>query len=323
MSPSPAKLRLGTRGSKLALAQATHLKGALEHLHAGLAVEIVPITTSGDKGNRDVLGSFVREIQYALLEHRVDVALHCLKDLPTEPVEGLILAAYLEREDPRDTLIGSISSLAEVPHGAHVGTGSVRRTSQLAAVRPDLSFSPLVGNIDTRLRKLTDGQYDAIVLAIAGLTRLGLLTTWEEDHPGMSVIPLEFDQMLPAPGQAVLVLETRVDDAMTRGLASGLDDESTRLCAIAERAFLAEFGGGCSVPVAAFGTRHKGAIHLSGLVAAPDGSKVLHGTSTGETPYEAAQALFDELKAEGALALFGGRNSRPEVHTTTSEAPRA
>src|SRR5579862_3048439 len=157
MNHSPASLRLGTRGSKLALAQATNLKVSLEHLHAGLQIEIVPITTSGDKGNRDVLGSFVREIQHALLETRIDLALHCLKDLPTEPVAGLVLAAHLKREDPRDTLIARVGSLDKLPQGANVGTGSVRRTSQIAALRPDLSFSPLVGNIDTRLRKLSEG----------------------------------------------------------------------------------------------------------------------------------------------------------------------
>jgi len=304
MSPSPAKLRLGTRGSKLALAQAVQVKATLERLHNGLTVEIVPITTSGDKGNREVLGSFVREIQHALLENRVDAALHCLKDLPTQAVDGLTLAAHMEREDPRDALIGRVESFQDLPSRAHVGTGSVRRTSQLASVRPDLSFSPLVGNIDTRLRKLAEGQYDAIILAIAGLKRLGLLETWDADHPGLRVTPLEFDQMLPAPGQAVLVLETRMADDFAQGIVGLLNDESTRLCATAERTFLAEFGGGCSVPVAAFGTVHKGAVHLSGLVAAPDGSRVLRGTSTGETPAEAARVLFANLSAQGALQLF-------------------
>jgi len=304
MSPSPAKLRLGTRGSKLALAQATNVKAALERLHKGLTVEVVPITTSGDKGNREVLGSFVREIQHALLENRVDVALHCLKDLPTESVFGLVLAAHLEREDPRDALIGLVRSVADLPQGAHVGTGSVRRTSQLVSIRPDLTFSPLVGNIGTRLRKLSEGQYDAIILAIAGLKRLRLLDTWSSDHPDLAVTPLEFDQMLPAPGQAVLVLETRENDKAARGVAGSLNDEPSRLCATAERAFLAEFGGGCSVPVAAFGTVHHGAVHLSGLVAAPDGSQVLRGTATGETPEEAASLLFAELAGKGALELF-------------------
>ncbi|HVT12310.1 MAG TPA: hydroxymethylbilane synthase [Fimbriimonadaceae bacterium] len=304
MSPSPAKLRLGTRGSKLALAQANNVKATLEQRHNGLSVEIVPITTSGDKGNRDVLGSFVREIQHALLEDRVDFALHCLKDLPTDPVPGLDLAAYLEREDPRDTLIGKVSSLSALPMGAHVGTGSVRRTSQIAAARPDLTFSPLVGNIDTRLRKLSEGQYDAIILAVAGLRRLGLLASWRQDHPDLTVTPLEFDEMLPAPGQAVLVLETREADEFARSMVGVLEHPTTRTCALAERQFLGCFGGGCSVPVAAFATEHHGAVHLSGLVASPDGSKVLRGTATADEPSEAARTLFEELREQGALSLF-------------------
>ncbi|MFI5386740.1 MAG: hydroxymethylbilane synthase [Fimbriimonadales bacterium] len=304
MSPSPASLRLGTRGSKLALAQATNVKSTLERLHEGLSVEIVPIRTSGDKGNRDVLGSFVREIQHALLENRVDVALHCLKDLPTDPVAGLVLAAHLEREDPRDGLIARVGSVAELPKSSHVGTGSVRRTSQLASIRPDLTFSPLVGNIDTRLRRLSEGQYDAIILAVAGLNRLGLMETWPREHPDLAVTALEFDEMLPAPGQAVLVLETRAGDFNAIDAVGVLNNENARLCATAERAFLAEFGGGCSVPVAAFATIHKGAIHLSGLVASPNGSTVLRGTATGETPAAAARLLFDEVNAQGALGLF-------------------
>lgn len=304
MSSSPARLRLGTRGSKLALAQATNLKATLERLHAGLEVEIVPITTSGDKGNREVIGSFVREIQHSLLENRVDAALHCLKDLPTEQVVGLTLAAHLEREDPRDALIAPVASIAELDEGATVGTGSVRRTSQLASIRRDLKFLPLLGNIDTRLRKLREGQYDAIILATAGLKRLGLTATWADDHPDLTVTSLDFDQMLPAPGQAVLVVETRADDSFARGIVGVLNDETSRLCANAERLFLAEFGGGCSVPVAAFGTFDKGAVHLSGLVASPDGRRVLRGTATGATPDEAARMLFEQLRSEGALDLF-------------------
>jgi hydroxymethylbilane synthase len=306
MSHSPASFRLGTRGSKLALAQATKLKATLESIHQGLAIEIVPIATSGDKGDRDVIGSFVREIQHALLENRVDAALHCLKDLPTEPVAGLILAAHLEREDPRDALIARIASFLDLPDGCHVGTGSVRRTSQLAFLRPDLRFSPLLGNIDTRLRKLAEGQYDAIILAVAGLSRLGLMDSWASTHPGLTVTPLGFDEMLPAPGQGVLVIETRASDSASESIVSILNHEPSRLCSAAERLFLAEFGGGCSVPVAAFGTFHNGAVHLSGLVASPDGSRILRGTSTGETPAEAAGFLFEELRSKGALEIFGG-----------------
>lgn len=298
MSRSPVSLRLGTRGSKLAMAQANKLKATLESLHSGLWVEITPIRTSGDKGDRDVIGSFVREIQHALLDNRIDLALHCLKDLPTEQVDGLMLAAHLDREDARDTLIGKVGSISELPEGSMVGTGSVRRTSQIASIRPDLRFSPLVGNIDTRLRKVSEGQYDAIILAIAGLKRLGLLDSWTSE---LKVTPLEFDEMLPAPGQAVLVIETRADDALAQETVTALNDESTRICVTAEREFLAHFGGGCSVPVAAFATVHKGALHLSGLVASPDGSRVLRGTATGD---DAAEILFQELSRQGALEIF-------------------
>lgn len=304
MSSSQARLRLGTRGSKLALAQATNLKATLERLHPGLEIEITPITTSGDKGNREIVGSFVREIQHALLENRVDLALHCLKDLPTEQVTGLTLAAHLHREDPRDALIGPVESILDLPAGATVGTGSVRRTSQLSSLRPDLRFLPLLGNIDTRLRKLREGEYDAIILAIAGLKRLGLTETWSQDHPDLFVTPLEFDQMLPAPGQAVLVIETRASDAFAIEKAGVLNDEPSQLCSATERLFLAEFGGGCSVPVASFGTYDHGALHLSGLVASPDGRRVLRGTSTGDTPTETARVLFEELRSQGALDLF-------------------
>lgn len=304
MNRPQAKLRIGTRGSRLALAQAHNLKATLETMHPGLEAEIVPITTSGDKGMRDTLGAFVREIQVALMDDRADVALHCLKDLPTRPVEGLDVAAYLDREDPRDALIGREPTVAGLPHGACIGTGSVRRSSQIAATRKDLAFSPLVGNIDTRLRQLVEGQYDAIILAIAGLKRLGILEEWQGLHPDFRATPLEFDVMLPAPGQAVLALEIRESDDFTRGFIAPLDSKSTRICSIAERAFLAAFGGGCSVPVAAFATFDHGALHLSGLVAAPDGSKVLRGTATGVEPVAVASTLFLELKEQGAVELF-------------------
>jgi hydroxymethylbilane synthase len=270
-------------------------------------VEIVTIRTSGDKGNRDLLGAFVKEIQESLLRDEVDLALHCLKDLPTQQVPGLRLAAYLEREDPRDAILTRGESWLDLPRGSVVGTGSVRRTSQLASHRPDLSFKPLLGNVDTRLRKLQEGDYDAIVLAIAGLKRLGLVEDWSASEYGaIRLEPLEFGAMLPAPGQAVLVVEGREDDRDVQERLAAFDHRPSRASADAERAFLKRFGGGCSVPVAAHAVADGDALQLTGLVAVPDGSRVLRGEATG-TIAEAlsvGERLADELGARGAFDLF-------------------
>ncbi len=265
------------------------------------------IRTSGDKGDREILGAFVKEIQQALLADHVDIGLHCLKDLPTTAVPGLRLSAHLEREDSRDALISRRSPLADLATGAKVGTGSVRRTSQLAAMRPDLVFSPLLGNVDTRLQKLMMGEYDAIVLALAGLKRLGILEELAtSDYAGLSVHPMSFDQMLPAPGQAVLVLETRCDDARAHQFASTLNHPDTEACALAERSFLKAFGGGCSVPVAASASVNHGKLELQGLVAAPNGSRVLRGSQVGTVAgaVSVAAKLVLQLADEGAFQIF-------------------
>ncbi len=273
------------------MAQATAMEASLVAL--GHEVEIVPIRTSGDRGDREVLGAFVKEIQLALLANEIDVALHCLKDLPTAPVPGLTLTAYLKREDPRDTLISRGPALMDLPQGAVVGTGSVRRTSQLAALRPDLVFRPLMGNVDTRMRKLMAGEYDAIVLAIAGLKRLGVLDAWTASEYGSLVVhTLEPEQMLPAPGQAVLVLETRAADPAAEAVRP-LHHAPTQAAADAERTFLHAFGGGCSVPVAALG-KDGG---LTGLVATPDGRTILRGTAPD------GSALAQQLGAQGAFDI--------------------
>ena len=274
------------------MAQAHALSATLTD--AGHEVEIVTVRTSGDRGHREVLGAFVKEIQEALLRDEVDVALHCLKDLPTRPVEGLTLAVYLEREDPRDTLISRGPKLTELPPGATVGTGSVRRTSQLAAARSDLRFLPLMGNVDTRMRKLMAGEYDAIVLAIAGLKRLGVLDGWKgSEYGSLAVHPLEPATMLPAPGQAVLVLETRDDDSAMIEALEPLHHAPTRWAADAERTFLHAFGGGCSVPVAALAADGV----LKGLVASPDGTQVLRGEGTD------GDLLAQELGTKGAFEI--------------------
>jgi hydroxymethylbilane synthase len=269
-------------------------------------IEIVTIKTSGDQGNREQVGAFVHELQVALLDGRIDCALHCLKDLPTEGVAGLHLAAHLEREDPRDTLIGPAGGLDALPEGAVVGTGSVRRSSQIAAFRPDLEFKPLVGNVDTRLSKLAEGEYQAIVLAMAGLKRLGLMDSWAtSDHAQLTVVPLDTEVMLPAPGQAILVLECRAEDAESSALCAPFDHSETRAAASAERAFLRAFGGGCSVPVAALGKVEGGHFNLEGLVASPDGRIVLRDALTGNVakPEEVGLELGLELGKRGAFDI--------------------
>lgn len=301
------KLRLGTRGSKLALTQAHSVQQALLEQNVDLLVDIVTIKTSGDKGERTALGAFTREIQYALQRDEIDVALHCLKDLPTEAVPGLQLSAYLEREDARDALISRVGSLEALPPGAIVGTGSVRRTSQLSSIRSDLQYRPLMGNVDTRLRKLLSGEYDAIVLAVAGLRRLGLHETWDDsDFAELQVVALDMDVMTPAPGQAVLVLETRKDDVFAIDSVVTLHHPVVEQCACAERTFLKAFGGGCSVPVAAYAEPHGSHLKFSGLVAAPNGETVLRGTGRGnlDSGKSLASKVASELISRGALSLF-------------------
>ncbi len=300
-------LKLGTRGSKLAMAQAEKAKATLESTHPGLEVEIVTIKTSGDRGEREQIGAFVHEIQVAILDGRVDVGLHCLKDVPVEQANGLTLAAHLRREDPRDGFIARVESLTQLPKDSVVGTGSVRRTSQLAKVRSDLTFKPLVGNVDTRLRKLMTGEYDAILLAVAGLKRLGLLDAWKDsEYASLSVTPMNTDEMLPAPGQAVLVLETRATDTDTKGLVSFFEHSETRACATAERAFLKAFGGGCSMPIASLGMIEGGQMNLSGLIASPDGGRVIRSVASGpvDDPLSVAKILADRLVEQGAWDLL-------------------
>ena len=295
---------MGTRGSKLALCQAHMVQDLIQSAHPGVEIEIVTIRTSGDKGNYEVLGSFVKEIQESLLAHEIDVALHCLKDLPTQPVSGLSLAAHLPREDSSEAIITRGPSWRELPANSVIGTGSVRRTSQIAAIRSDLVFKPLVGNVDTRMRKLQDGVYDAIVLATAGLKRLGVLDHWKEsEYAALRIEPLE---ILPAAGQAVLVLEVETGSAVTP-LIAHFNDVNTQLASSAERAFLRHFGTGCSMPVAAQATIRNGSLLLDGLVSSPDGQTVLRGAEEG--PAEDAEAIGIELATR--LCSLGARDLIP------------
>ena len=292
------KIIIGTRGSQLALWQTNWVKAQIERLHPGVEVDITVISTKGDrvldvslpKLGEQGKGLFTKELEDAIFERRVDLAVHSLKDLPTELPAGLRIGAICEREDVRDALVAreAIKSFNELPERAHIGTSSLRRQAQLRGVRPDLVIEPVRGNVDTRLRKLDEGQYDAIVLAAAGLHRLGYADRITER--------LNEELMLPAVGQGALAIETREDDAETAEVVHALDHQATRLACRAERAFLKGLGGGCLVPIAAHATIDSEVMTLNGLVARPDGSEVVRAQRHG--PSHQADALGQELAAE-------------------------
>ena len=273
---------IGSRGSKLALWQSEWVKARLEELGARVRIEI--FKTSGDV-MRDVplatiggQGAFTKELEVALLAKRIDVAVHSLKDLPTVNPEGLSITATPEREDARDALVlrsdmdASGASIASLPEGSVVGTSSLRRIAQLKHLRPDVQVKDLRGNVDTRLRKLDASWYDALILASAGLRRLGL--------GGRVSAAIETDVMLPAVSQGSLGVQTRADDSETNALVSRLDHAATRAAVVAERALLRKLGGGCQVPIAAHAVVSNGGIRLDGLVASLDGSRVIRGSNT-------------------------------------------
>lgn len=301
--PHARTFRIGTRASKLARWQSDWVAAQL--VANGAAVEIVEISTTGDvqqQGPVTTIGAqgvFTKEIQTALLAGDVDVAVHSLKDLPTQEVEGLTLAAVPTRENPADALVATnAASLDELPHAARVGTGSLRRRAQLLALRPDLNVLAIRGNVDTRLRKLDAGEYDAIVLAVAGLTRLG----WAERLSEL----LEPPRMLPAPGQGALGIECRTGDAETLAVLAPLDDAVTRSAVIAERAMLAALHGGCSAPVAAWGRVEGGVLHLDGLVAELDGNVVLRASASApveQSPEALGRRVAEDLIRQGAAEL--------------------
>jgi hydroxymethylbilane synthase len=306
-----AHLRMGSRGSQLALWQANHIAGLLrEHGHL---VEIEIIKTTGDKITDVALakvgtkGMFTKEIEEALAAGRVDLAVHSLKDLPTEISGDFEIAAITRRENPRDVFVScKYSRVDDLPNGARVGTSSLRRQAQLHALRPDLDIIPLRGNVDTRLRKLESGEYDAIILAAAGVTRLGLTSLVKQ------VIPAEV--MCPAAGQGALAIEIRHHDENTRRHLLFLDDSASRRTTTCERALLNRLGGGCQVPIGAFAEVHDARLHLEGVVARPDGSQVLREAGEGSDP----QRLGDEI---GAILLRrGGDAILQEVYGARSVA---
>jgi hydroxymethylbilane synthase len=300
-----ASLRIATRKSPLALWQAEHVATLLRQAHMALVVELVPITTQGDRIQDRSLadiggkGLFIKELEVALDEKRADIAVHSMKDMPGELPNGLMIAAVLERADARDALVtAKAKSLQELPHGARVGSSSLRRQAQLLAARPDLRIEALRGNVDTRLRKLDAGEMDAIVLACAGLMRLGLESRITSRlDPSIS---------LPAVSQGVIGIECRSEDLRTRGLLRPLDHAATRIVMDAERAFAHRLGGSCQSPIAAHAQIEGDRLALDGLVAEPDGSLLLRDAMTGsvQNPAELGRQLADRILAAGAGPLL-------------------
>ncbi|MCS6927326.1 MAG: hydroxymethylbilane synthase [Candidatus Binatia bacterium] len=297
-------VRIGTRASALALWQATWVKTRLENLWPGITVELVPIRTSGDKIQEVSLarmggkGLFVKEIEEALLAGTVDVAVHSMKDLPGELPPGLTISAIPEREDPRDMLITRHGeTLAELPPGTRVGTSSLRRQAQLLALRPDLRVTMLRGNVDTRLRKQQEGVVDALILAVAGVKRLGIT-------PQHSQV-LDEQVFLPAIGQGALGIETRADDDII-ALVRPLHHAETVVAVSAERAFLRRMGGSCRTPLAAKGTVARGMVHLDGLIASPDGASLIRRSLSGPVGVaeDVGVALAETLLAQGGRAVL-------------------
>jgi hydroxymethylbilane synthase len=303
-------LRIGTRGSVLALWQAGWVKAQLENLWAGLRVELVPIKTSGDKIQDVSLaqiggkGLFVKEIEEALLAETIDLAVHSVKDLPAELPAGLTLSAMPEREDPRDVLITRHGeTLSELPAGTRVGTSSLRRQALLLHLNPGLCVEMLRGNVDTRLRKQREGVVDATVLAAAGLKRLGLT-------PEHSQV-LDEQMFLPAIGQGALGIETRVNDKVA-ALVRPLHHEATAIAVSAERAFLNSMGGSCRTPLAAKGTILHDQIRLVALVASPDGRRMIRGEHEGpiDLAGQVGATLAEQLLAQGGKEILEALQSR-------------
>jgi hydroxymethylbilane synthase len=296
-----AHLRIGSRGSQLALWQANHISALLQQQGHTVAIEV--IKTTGDKITDVALakvgtkGMFTKEIEEALREGRVDLAVHSLKDLPTELPAGFTLAAIPVREDPRDVFLSvNYYQIEDLPVRARVGTSSLRRQAQLRALRSDLEVIPLRGNVDTRLRKLHSGEFDAIILAAAGITRLGLTSAVRE-----YIAP---EHMCPAAGQGALAIETRADDAQTSAALKFLDHPQTRSAVECERTALSALGGGCQVPIGAYAEPAHGGLQLCAVVASPDGSEIVREQKTGSDPHLLGQEVGRKLLARGAQRIL-------------------
>ncbi len=301
-------LRIATRRSQLALWQAEHVRARLEAAHPGIRVELVPLSTQGDRildvplakiGGK---GLFVKELETAMLEDRADLAVHSMKDVPMDLPPELGLGAILCREDPHDALVSNrFAALEALPLGARVGTSSLRRQCQLRALRPDLQILDLRGNVNTRLAKLDEGQFDAIVLAAAGLLRLGM------EARISTLLPEE--QLLPAVGQGAIGIEIRSDDAALRALLSPLHDEDAAVCVRAERALNHRLQGGCQVPIAGFAELDplRATLRLRALVGRIDGREIVRGEISGARgeAESLGATLADELLGRGAARILG------------------
>jgi hydroxymethylbilane synthase len=298
-------LRIATRKSQLALWQAEHVAALLRRAHAGVDVELVPISTKGDRIQDRSLaaiggkGLFIKELEVALEEHRADMAVHSMKDVPSDLPDGFVIAAVLPRADARDALLtAKAERIQDLPPAARVGTSSLRRQAQLLATRPDLRIEALRGNVDTRLRRLDDGELDAIILACAGLIRLG----WESRITAR----LDTRSCLPAVSQGIIGIECRSDDSRTCSLLGVLNDSATRAAMDAERAFAGRLGGSCQSPIAAYATLDGNRLTLDGLVAEPDGSRLLRDSITGgaDKSRSLGEELADRVLAAGADTLL-------------------
>jgi hydroxymethylbilane synthase len=294
-------IRIGSRGSKLARWQAEHVQALLEARGHECRIEI--ITTTGDRVQDRRLdsvggkGAFLKEIEDAMLDGQVDLAVHSLKDVPTAMPDGLRLCAILERADPRDVLVSARGArFADLPAGSVIGTSSLRRQCQVRALRPDLEVTDLRGNVDTRLQKLRDGRCDAIVLALAGMERLGRASEATE--------VLDPAAFIPAPGQGAIALECRNDDASIAAAVAPLGHSPTAREVEAERALLQSLGGGCNVPLGAHATTQGGELHLVAFVGRPDGSSLLRSERRGNGPAALGRAVAGDLIARGAEALL-------------------
>ena len=298
-------LRIATRKSQLAIWQAEHVAALLRSAHAALEVELVPMTTKGDLIQDRSLaaiggkGLFIKELEIALEQGRAEIAVHSMKDVPAEMPSGFLIGAVLPRADPFDALVAvRYARLQDLPRGARVGTSSLRRQAQLLAARPDLEIHALRGNVNTRLRRLDDGELDAIVLACAGLTRLGL--------ESRITARLDPSVSLPAVGQGVIGVECRADDESTLARLSALEHAATRIAIDAERAFSKRLGGSCQSPIAAYAQLDADRLTIDGLVAEPDGSRLLRERISGSAGASASLGteLAERVLAAGADALL-------------------
>lgn len=291
-------LVVGSRGSKLAMIQTESVVDRIKQKNPALDIKIKKIATSGDKDHRTSLGEmgvavFVKELEEALLDGRIDLAIHSLKDVPTEIPQVLHLPVVIEREDPRDTLVAS-AGLKELPYGARIGTDSLRRSAQLLRYRPDLKICSIRGNVDTRLRKAAAGEVDGVIVAAAAMARLG------RQNEITQYLPLE--NFLPAVGQGALVIEARLPDRDITALVSPLNHVPSWQSVIAERSFLLTLGGGCRAPIAALGTTRQGVLKLEGLIASLDGKRILRDSLEGSimSPQEVGVKLAHKLLDAGA-----------------------